>query len=104
MYRESYGWPEIIGSIVTLTVMLGLLISLDGMAWAWALGKGVVAGLKVGIIIGGAVGLLFGLLGSLQTTRMGRRSMGAGLGAILGGPLLLIGIIGLVVGALRQTQ
>ena len=97
-----HGWPEILGSILSSTVIFGFLVSLDGMAWASAFGRGVGAGFIVGVVIGGVVGFFFGLWAGLQRTRAGRRSAGFALGASFGGLFFLIAFFGMVFGAFRE--
>jgi len=54
---EPYGLPELIGSVFIAVFFLGTISALDGMAWAWAIGKG----LRVGLIVGATIGVLLGL-------------------------------------------
>ena len=35
---QPYGWPEKIGSVVSLTILVGLLVPLDGMPWSSTMG------------------------------------------------------------------
>ena len=99
---DPYGLPEIFGTIVTSTVMLGSIVLLDGMAWSWALGKGLKPGLVIGAIVGGVVGALAGLMASGYSTRRSRQAIAGGIGGCLGGPLLLIGAIGAIVGVVQS--
>ena len=75
-----------------------------GTIWGWAVGAKTIHGTIVGSAIGIAAALLFGYIGAAQTTRFGRRSMGFGVGAMIGGPIIVLMIVGLVIGLIRSAS
>ena len=100
--HEQHGLPEIVGSMVSGVVLIGGLVCLDGIVWAWAVGLDIV----YGAVIGGAIGVTLGLISGIVTgggaTRDHRRSNAYGCGAMAGGPLIAILVIGTVVGLIRM--
>ena len=102
--HEQHGWPEILGSITMAIILGGGLACLSGTVWGWAVGVKVVHGTIGGGAIGIVLGLFFGYLAGLQPPRFGRRSYSSAIGALVGGPLTLSIIIGLVVGIIRSAS
>ena len=103
-HNDPYGLPEIIVTIVSSIVMVGGVVLIDGLIWSWALGKGLGPGLVVGGIAGIVLGGLFGLITSGSGSRASRQSMAGGIGGCLGGPLVLVGVVGAIVGVLRLAD
>ncbi|MDA1036336.1 MAG: hypothetical protein O3B65_05580 [Chloroflexi bacterium] len=101
-YKEPHGMPEILGSIFSASLLLGGLGAIDGAIWAWGLGKDTISCLLAGSSVGVSLGIFFGLVAGLQDTRMGRRSYAFITSQVIGGPLILAGVIGFVVGVIRR--
>jgi hypothetical protein len=100
MYEE-HGTPEKLGAVFSGVLLTGVLGAIDGLLWAWAIDMWILGGALIGFIIGGVVGAFMGFLVGGQTDRTVRKSHAAASGAMLGPPVMLIGLLAVIVGVAR---
>ena len=98
---EQHGWPELIGALVGGILVLGGLICLCVVVWAWAIGSNVVYGVVIGGIVGGVLGSLQGLMVGSGRSRSGRIAAAGGCGMMVGPPTFLVLVVGVIVGLIR---
>jgi hypothetical protein len=98
---EQHGWPEIVGAMVSGILIFGGLICLCGVVWAWAIGSNLVYGVVIGGIVGGVLGSLQGLMAGSGRSRSSRRAAAGGCGMMVGPPVFLVLVVGVIVGLIR---
>ena len=84
-------------AILLSMLSFGGLVSLDGLAWAWATGQGLILGTIIGAILGVLLGLFAGLaIGSRRGSTM--RKQYSAMAWSMFGPTLtfLLGLAGIV--------
>tara|TARA_B100001123_G_C14496493_1_gene704515 strand:+ start:52 stop:369 length:318 start_codon:yes stop_codon:yes gene_type:complete len=102
--EEPHGWQEVTGTMTMAAFLFSLIITFLSLAWFWALDKNLLTGLIVGVVAGIAFGSLIGFLAGMKRTRMERRGCASFAGSMLGGPLIILGIVGVIVGVIREIM